>query len=802
MTFNSLSSNELEIKAHERIAELEKANQELRAEILERKQAEEAFREREEKYRNIIETVNEGIWVVDPEARITYANKKMAELLGYTQDEITGRHSWDFTDDENKPMIKKNIERRSHGIDESYEFKFICKDGSFLWGLINAKPLFDKDGRFTGSIGTLTDIIKYKQAKEALIKSEKGFRTLAENSPDWIARLDRQKRYMYINPAAVESYGIPQELIIGKTNIELGLSPEKTKFWDEHFERVFATGKPVTTDYLYSSSEGKEYYFDTQIVPELVNGEVTSVLAISRNITGIKEAEAKLKETLNNLENQVKERTAELEAAYQSLKESEKGFADAQKMAHLGNWSWNLVTGEVYWSDELYRIFGRDPQKSGASYEELINYVHPDSRGHLDETIKGRLNGGAGTGIDYHIILANGEEHIVHSLAEIVCDEQNIPVRVNGIVQDVTEQRLASKKLQQSEERYRIAAEQTGQLVFDFRLDTQKIEWAGAILEITGFGSEEFRSFDESFWIEHIHPEDREKMIKSQNEFFRKFKSIREEFRLRKKDGNYIYLKMRGVWLKDEEGKASRAVGIVKDITERKQTEEFLANLEIARQKEIHHRIKNNLQVISSLLDLQAEKFNHRKCIEDSEVLEAFKESKERVMSIALIHEELHEGDGDNALNFSLYLQRLIENLFRTYRVGNTDINLDTNLEGNIFFDMDTAVPLGMIVNELISNSLKYAFPDRENGNIKIKLFSEKAGNKLNNKEPLAGKSIRYTLVVSDNGIGIPENIDFENPKTLGLQLVNILVDQLDAEIELRKGEGTEYIISFNNAEK
>lgn len=802
MTSNSLNADKPEIKVQERIAELEKANQELRAEIIVHKQAEEAFREREEKYRNIIETVNEGIWVVDSEGRITYANKKMAEILGYTQDEIAGRNSWDFTDEENKPVIKRGIERRKQGIDENYELKFIRQDGSLLWALINARSVFNKDGRFTGSTGTLTDITDHKQAREELIKSERGFRTLAENSPDWIARLDRQKRYMYINPAAVDSYGIPQESIIGKTNTELGLSPEKTKFLDEYFERVFVTGKRETIEYLYKSPEGKECYFDTQIVPEFANGEVTSILAISRNITCIKKAEAKLKEALSSLENQVKERTAELEAAYQSLKESEKGLADAQKMAHLGNWSWDLITGEVYWSDELYRIFGRDPQKAGASYEELINYVHPDSLEHLENTIKGRLDGGNGTGIDYHIILDNGEERIVHSRAEVVRNKQNIPVRVNGIVQDVTEQRLASKKLQQSEERYRMAAEQTGQLVFDFRMDTQKIEWAGAIQEITGYDPEEFKSFDESFWIEHIHPEDRNRMVKSQRGFFRKLQSIREEFRLRKKGGNYIYLEMRGVWLRDEEGKASRAVGIIKDITERKQTEEFLANIETVRQKEIHHRIKNNLQVISSLLDLQAEKFNHRKCIEDAEVLDAFRESKDRVMSIALIHEELHEGESDNALDFSLYLQRLIENLFKTYRVGNTEINLDTNLEGNIFFDMDIAVPLGMIVNELISNSLKYAFPDRENGNIKIKLSGERAGSESDNKEQPAEEFIRYTLVVSDNGAGIPENIDFESPETLGLQLVNILVTQLDAEIELRRGKGTEYIIRFSNAKK
>jgi two-component sensor histidine kinase len=233
-------------------------------------------------------------------------------------------------------------------------------------------------------------------------------------------------------------------------------------------------------------------------------------------------------------------------------------------------------------------------------------------------------------------------------------------------------------------------------------------------------------------------------------------------------------------------------------LTERKKAEEALAKIEIARQKEIHHRIKNNLQVISSLLDLEAEKFNNKECINNLEVLEAFRESQDRVISIALIHEELHEGEGADTLNFSLYLQRLIKNLFQIYRLGNSNINLNMDLGENIFFDMDTAVPLGIVVNELVSNSLKYAFPDRENGEIQIKLFSQETGNESNNKEYLTRKVTRYTLVVSDNGAGIPEEIDFENPDTLGLQLVNILIDQLDGEIELKRDEGTGIKIRFN----
>ena len=173
-------------------------------------------------------------------------------------------------------------------------------------------------------------------------------------------------------------------------------------------------------------------------------------------------------------------------------------------------------------------------------------------------------------------------------------------------------------------------------------------------------------------------------------------------------------------------------------------------------------------------------------------------------MSIALIHEELHEGGGDDTLNFSPYLEKLVENLFQTYRLGNADISLNMDLEENIFFDMDIAVPLGIIVNELVSNSLKTCISGRRKGEIQIKLFKEeKAGNELSNgEEELTGKGTRYTLIVSDDGVGIPEKIDLENSDTLGLQLVNILVDQLDGQIELKRDKGTEVVISFGAEEK
>ena len=157
---------------------------------------------------------------------------------------------------------------------------------------------------------------------------------------------------------------------------------------------------------------------------------------------------------------------------------------------------------------------------------------------------------------------------------------------------------------------------------------------------------------------------------------------------------------------------------IARDITERIRAEETLEKIEKTRIKEIHHRIKNNLQVISSFLSLQAEKFS------DTKTLEAFRESQNRVVSMALIHEELYKGNNIDALDFAAYLRNLTADLFRSYSIGNNSIGLKLNLE-QVYLGMDTAIPLGIIVNELISNALKHAFPAGRRREIQMNLTTK-----------------------------------------------------------------------------
>jgi two-component sensor histidine kinase/HAMP domain-containing protein len=196
--------------------------------------------------------------------------------------------------------------------------------------------------------------------------------------------------------------------------------------------------------------------------------------------------------------------------------------------------------------------------------------------------------------------------------------------------------------------------------------------------------------------------------------------------------------------------------------------------------KEIHHRIKNNLQVISSLLYLNSKK------IKDKEALDMFKDSQNKIKSIALIHERLYQSKSLGKINFNDYVKSLMVDLFRSYGINQEIIKLNVNIN-DINISIDSAVPCGLIINELVSNSLKHAFPEMEKqGNDYIINIDF---NKSSNNELL--------LVVGDNGIGIGPDISEKKENSLGIQLVETLVDQLEGTMEIDLSSGTVYRIRF-----
>ncbi|CAN5540911.1 hypothetical protein BH10CHL1_BH10CHL1_18600 [soil metagenome] len=237
------------------------------------------------------------------------------------------------------------------------------------------------------------------------------------------------------------------------------------------------------------------------------------------------------------------------------------------------------------------------------------------------------------------------------------------------------------------------------------------------------------------------------------------------------------------------DGQPKYLLGFSEDITERKRAEDQIRqSLEekVVLLQEIHHRVKNNLQVISSLLYLQAGK------IQDPQMLSILRDSQNRVKSMALIHEKLYQTKDMAKVDLGEYIQNLASYLFRSYTAHAGAIQLHVQAD-NVFLSIDTAVPCGLIINELISNALKHAFPDNAAGEIQIELHMDSTLNAQGAPEQL------FTLVVRDNGVGFPDTVDFQNTASLGLQLVNTLVNQLDGVISLQYNNGTEFKIQFPN---
>jgi PAS domain S-box-containing protein len=217
----------------------------------------------------------------------------------------------------------------------------------------------------------------------------------------------------------------------------------------------------------------------------------------------------------------------------------------------------------------------------------------------------------------------------------------------------------------------------------------------------------------------------------------------------------------------------------VRDITERKKTEDRLQSSLEEKEvllREVHHRVKNNMQVISSLLNLQSRQ------VRDRQVIEMFKESQRRIRSMALIHERLYQSSDFSHIEFAQYIRNLATHLFHSYQVDASRVRLRIEAE-EVLLNINTAIPCGLIVNELISNALKHGFPEGKSGELAVDLRRADGEG--------------YILRVKDDGVGFPEGLDFRKTETLGMQIVNTLASQIDASIELARNVGTEFTIRF-----
>ncbi|MDQ1276703.1 MAG: hypothetical protein QG610_2281, partial [Euryarchaeota archaeon] len=742
---------------------------------IEQAKAKEALRESEERFRALVMASSEVVYHVSPdwkEMRYLYGRGFLANTESPTrnwlQEYVPPEDQTQVTAAVNEAIRKKSAYELEH--------RARLADGNMGWIFSRAVPILDANGEIIEWFGAASDITERKRVEGALRESEKRLRLLSNNLPDsavyqYVLEPDGSTRFVYFSAGIERLNGVKvSDVLRDPGTLHRQIPPE-------YLERLIEAEALSAREFSDFDMElpmrlpdGQVKWMRLHSRPRLLPDGRTIWDGVQTDITGLKRAEEVLRESES------------CRKVAEAVDAERRRFFDVLEALPV---MITLLTPDhkIAFANRCFRErFGESCSRH--CYEYCFGHTNPCEFCEAYKVLE--------TGQPHHweITMPDGSVFDTYNLP--FTDVDGSPMVLEMDI-DITERKKAEEKLRDSEEKYRNIVETANEVILITDKESVITYVNPKIIDVLGYPLEEV--IGRPIW--DFISEECKPVVRLNLEKRRQGISGSYELKLIRKDGSPLWTFLNAKPLFDNEGNYTGAMSMLTDITKRKEAEEALINIETARKKEIHHRIKNNLQVISSLLDLQAEQFRNRKNIKDSEVLGAFRESQDRVISMALIHEELYKGEEFETLNFSPYIKELTENLFETYSLGDTRITLRMDLEENLFFDMDTAVPLGMIVNELVSNSLKHAFTGRDKGEIRIKLCREES-IEFKKEE---SESTSFTLKISDNGVGIPE-LEIENLDSLGMQLVTSLVDQLDGELELKRNNGTEFTIKFKVMEQ
>ncbi len=529
------------------------------------------------------------------------------------------------------------------------------------------------------------------------------------------------------------------------------------------------------------------------IIPLHLNGSLIGIFGVStiRRTKIFKEEDISLFKLLGEIFLNFLER----HNMDKNIRDSEERLLMVLEGSNQGFWDWNIATGDVKYSQSLLDMLGYSDGELSPHVSSWARLIHPDDIPEavriLGEHMKGFTDSYER---EYRVLTRTGEWKWILDRGKIVTrDDKGNPVRIAGTDTDISERKKIEKALKKSESEKSTILEALSELVFFHDRDL-KIIWVNrAVYDEFNLPPDQILGkYCYNVFYMRNKPCNNCPVLKA----IETGKPQKLEFSL--KDEKY-WLVMASPVL-DEHGYVTGAIETNLNMTELRRAEEELINCrahleemvdERTREliillqeketllQEVHHRVKNNLQVISSLLLLQASS------IKDKSILNIFNESRSRIKSIAMVHEKLYQSKNFSRIDFPKYMKDLSFHLISTYRINSSHISLNIKSD-DIILNIKQAIPCGLIINELISNSLKYAFPQGE-GTILVEFYLED-GNKL-------------ILIVSDNGTGLPEDFNLENISTLGMELVVNLTEQLHGHIEINRNGGTSFKISFPYSE-
>ena len=746
--------------------------------ITERKSAEQEVVNSRESYRSLVDEHPDGIVIASPDGLIAFVNKSVLRITKInSESEIIGKSLTEFLTPEQQLRSNERMKKVASGAEVPFEIiqllntrgEILEMESRVMKYQYLGKPAFLVFLRDISAERKLhTEQVRLQLAEEAnrklqqeirdrikaereLSAAQKNLRLLIDSSLDMICASDPDGYITEFNAAAQQAFGYSLSEVIGKHVTMLYVVPDErnkvTRQLNE--ESGFFSGEvlnrrkdgSVFTAFLSASTLKDE------------QGNVIGSMGVSRDISAIKNSETELR--LN-----------------------EEKYRAIYSQAYVGI---ALVDKE---NEKFEQVNQRLCDILGFTMEELQTKTIEDLRikGDLSRLPSGKdfiRRGFERIFDEQRYRNAAGEEVIFNITISLIKDENGQPLFFVYIYEDITPKRKA-------EEQIRI---QAAKLNAVFESSSHMIWTMDREYKLTAFNNNQIKWLKEVYGLKPyigmpmmsgsmISTEDYNSFWKTKADLALAGETLKFETLFESKKGVKYWREIYLNPIRNERDEVVEISCIAHDITDQKQAEENIKQSLKEKEvllKEVHHRVKNNLQVISSILNLQSS------YVKDKKSLDLLLESQNRIKSMAFVHESLYQTKDFSNINFSSYVENITSNLVHSYSNPDNPPRLNLNLDP-IQLNLDTAIPCGLIINELISNALKYAFKDRKDGQLDVTVKTK-------------GNGIQ--IVISDNGKGFPDNVDFRNTESLGLQLVVTLVDQINGKIELETKKGAKFTIDF-----